>query len=198
MVIIVPLAMIQYPWQKMIVPMITGKIFQNVVMALVYRFASDYASGLVSDDINFDSTDLDQVATDIRTELAAGGYLDVDVTVLRDQDPYRFHIEYDVSSGGQRIPSEVIGDVQLHYVPNADTPLPATVTLIDQTTDLMTFRLNTFTTNEQTEPTVGMDDDGNFMVAWAGNGQDISFLDGLDTKLKDGDEVMIFPPVSGG
>ncbi|MFC1838323.1 MoaD/ThiS family protein [Thermodesulfobacteriota bacterium] len=30
------------------------------------------------------------------------------------------------------------------------------------------------------------------------NGQDISFLDGLDTRLKDGDEVMIFPPVSGG
>jgi len=30
------------------------------------------------------------------------------------------------------------------------------------------------------------------------NGQDIAFLDGMDTKLKDGDEVMIFPPVSGG
>lgn len=30
------------------------------------------------------------------------------------------------------------------------------------------------------------------------NGQDISFLKGLDTKLRDGDEVMIFPPVSGG
>ncbi len=30
------------------------------------------------------------------------------------------------------------------------------------------------------------------------NGQDISFLDGINTLLKDGDEVMIFPPVSGG
>ncbi|MBN2305855.1 MAG: hypothetical protein JXQ72_15335 [Anaerolineae bacterium] len=56
MVIIVPLAMIQYPWQKMIVPMITGKIFQNVVMALVYRSASDWAAGMISDDINFDMT----------------------------------------------------------------------------------------------------------------------------------------------
>jgi membrane protein YqaA with SNARE-associated domain len=55
-VIIVPLAMIQYPWQKMVIPMLTGKVFQNVVMALVYRFASDYAAGLVSDDINFDMT----------------------------------------------------------------------------------------------------------------------------------------------
>lgn len=56
MVIIVPLAMIRYPWQKLILPMITGKIFQNVVMALVYRFASHIASDLVSDNINFDMT----------------------------------------------------------------------------------------------------------------------------------------------
>ena len=56
MVVIVPLAMIRYPWQKMVVPMITGKIFQNVVMALVYRFAADYAQSLVSDNIHFDMT----------------------------------------------------------------------------------------------------------------------------------------------
>lgn len=30
------------------------------------------------------------------------------------------------------------------------------------------------------------------------NGKDIAFLDGLDTVLCDGDEVIIFPPVSGG
>lgn len=54
--IIVPLAMIQYSWRKMILPMISGKIFQNVVMALVYRSAADYASKLVSEDINFDMT----------------------------------------------------------------------------------------------------------------------------------------------
>jgi len=56
LVIIVPLAMIQYSWKKMIVPMITGKIFQNVVMALVYRYAADAAESLVSRDINFDMT----------------------------------------------------------------------------------------------------------------------------------------------
>jgi molybdopterin synthase sulfur carrier subunit len=30
------------------------------------------------------------------------------------------------------------------------------------------------------------------------NGRDIAFLDGLDTELKEGDEVLILPPVSGG
>ncbi len=55
-VIIVPLAMIQYPWRKMIVPMVTGKIFQNVVMALIYRFATEQVAHLLSDDVNFDLT----------------------------------------------------------------------------------------------------------------------------------------------
>ncbi len=55
-VIIVPLAMVQYPWRKMIVPMIGGKIIQNVVMALVYRMATNQVARFVSDDINFDMT----------------------------------------------------------------------------------------------------------------------------------------------
>jgi len=56
LMIIVPLAMIRYSWRKMIVPMVMGKIVQNVVMALVYRYAADVASALVSKDINFDMT----------------------------------------------------------------------------------------------------------------------------------------------
>ena len=30
------------------------------------------------------------------------------------------------------------------------------------------------------------------------NGRDIEFLDGLKTKLKDGDVIDVFPPVAGG
>jgi molybdopterin synthase sulfur carrier subunit len=30
------------------------------------------------------------------------------------------------------------------------------------------------------------------------NGRDIGFLNGMDTALQDGDEVLILPPVSGG
>jgi membrane protein YqaA with SNARE-associated domain len=55
-VIIVPLAMVQYPWRKMIVPMIGGKIVQNVYMALIYRFFTAQVEHLISDDINFDTT----------------------------------------------------------------------------------------------------------------------------------------------
>ncbi|MBW2029891.1 MAG: MoaD family protein [Deltaproteobacteria bacterium] len=30
------------------------------------------------------------------------------------------------------------------------------------------------------------------------NGQDIAFLNGMETELKEGDEVLILPPVAGG
>lgn len=30
------------------------------------------------------------------------------------------------------------------------------------------------------------------------NGQDIGFLDGMNTELRNGDEILIMPPVSGG
>ena len=53
-VMILPVAMVKYPWRKVIVPMLTGKIFQNIVVAFIFRYAADSASGLVSTNINMD------------------------------------------------------------------------------------------------------------------------------------------------
>lgn len=56
MTIIVPLSLIRYPWTKMIVPMITGKMLQNMVVALIFRFAADAAADRLSSNINFNLT----------------------------------------------------------------------------------------------------------------------------------------------
>ena len=54
LVLIVPVAMIKYPWRKMIVPMISGKIVQNVIVALIFHLAADRAEGLASGGLRFD------------------------------------------------------------------------------------------------------------------------------------------------
>jgi membrane protein YqaA with SNARE-associated domain len=53
-VMIVPVAMVRYPWRKVIVPMLIGKLFQNIVVAFLFRYAAESASSLVSTDINID------------------------------------------------------------------------------------------------------------------------------------------------
>ncbi len=53
------------------------------------------------------------------------------------------------------------------------------------------FRVNTFTTNAQEDPAIGMDDDGNFTIAWANEGQDISYFNGIVAQQfnRDGERV---------
>jgi uncharacterized membrane protein YdjX (TVP38/TMEM64 family) len=51
-IIIVPAAMVNYPWRKMIVPIVTGKLVQNNVLALIFYYAAGSASGLVSNNFN--------------------------------------------------------------------------------------------------------------------------------------------------
>lgn len=53
------------------------------------------------------------------------------------------------------------------------------------------FRVNTFTTNAQSEPSVGMDDDGNFVIAWRNEGQDLSFFNGITAQRynRDGERL---------
>jgi membrane protein YqaA with SNARE-associated domain len=56
LMIIIPVAMVRYPWQKMIIPMITGKIFQNVVVAFIFYLATEQAESLTTRDLHFDLT----------------------------------------------------------------------------------------------------------------------------------------------
>jgi len=56
MIILVPLAMIRYPWRKLVIPMLTGKVFQNVVMALIYHWGAALVERLLARDVNFDAT----------------------------------------------------------------------------------------------------------------------------------------------
>ncbi len=48
--------------------------------------------------------------------------------------------------------------------------------------DDYTFRVNTFTTNAQDQSSVAMDMYGNFVVAWAGVGQNTSFFNNIDAQ----------------
>lgn len=54
--VVVPLATVKYPWQKIVLPMVAGKIVQNSAVALAFKYAADRAEGLVSRNINFDIT----------------------------------------------------------------------------------------------------------------------------------------------
>jgi membrane protein YqaA with SNARE-associated domain len=53
-VMIVPVALVKYPWHKVIVPMLTGKIFQNIVVACLFYYAAGQAGSLVSGGMNID------------------------------------------------------------------------------------------------------------------------------------------------
>jgi uncharacterized membrane protein YdjX (TVP38/TMEM64 family) len=53
-IILLPAAMVNYPWRKMIVPIVTGKLVQNNVLALIFYYAADSASGPVSSDFNIE------------------------------------------------------------------------------------------------------------------------------------------------
>lgn len=53
-IVLVPAAMVNYPSQKMIVPIVSGKLIHNNTLALLFYYAADSAPGLVSNNFNFD------------------------------------------------------------------------------------------------------------------------------------------------
>lgn len=53
------------------------------------------------------------------------------------------------------------------------------------------FRVNTTTVGAQGQPAIGMNDDGTFIIAWAGTGQYFSYFNGISTQTfnRDGNRI---------
>ncbi len=165
--------------------------------------------------IEFDSANPAANATAIEAALVAAGYEGVSVRALNNNNPYRFQVTFSGLSGGVNQPKIV-------YVPELNPQgqpmLPGTVTVIDTEPDndpvatgpedISTFRVNTTATRPQFQPSVGMDEAGNFTIAWATGGQDMSFFNqilmqrfgrrgerlGTEVQLTVDDTVVYFDP----
>jgi len=136
--------------------------------------------GETTQEIQFDSDNLDAVAAVIESELFDLGYREVTATVLTETDPYRFEVKFKRTFSEPTGADDARARMTIVYVPDATTPLAATVTVADQSpADLLTFRVNPDTTNVQGQPAVATDADGNFVIAWASGGQDISFFNSI-------------------
>ena len=133
--------------------------------------------------IEFDSDNLPGVAAAIEAELLDAGYEDVTVSVLTAADPYQFRISFDGEGSGKDQPT--IEYVAVLDPLNGLPMLAAGVSVADESDDLFTFRVNQMTTNAQIDPDVGMDDAGNFVIAWANEAQDISFFNGITAQRFD-------------
>jgi len=66
-------------------------------------------------------------------------------------------------------------DTEIQSVAPVAIPTGSGLTMLDE----FTFRVNTITANDQGRATVAMDDFGNFVIAWAGEGQYSSFFNNV-------------------
>ena len=143
----------------------------------------------VTDEIQFDSNNPDAVAAGIESELFDLGsredefdlhFRDVTVAVVSDVDPYQFEVRFKNTFEAPTGADDARSWLTIHFDSATLVPPDLTVTVADQSpADLLTFRVNPDTTNAQGEPAVGMDSDGNFVIAWANGGQDISFFNSI-------------------
>ena len=128
--------------------------------------------GVETGDITFNSTGLEVVAISIEEEFISAGYDRAKVSILSATAPFRIMVTFLGESGSLDQPP-------IECVPGT---LPANISVEGDPVDLYTFRVNTNTTNAQFSPDVGMDDAGNFTIAWASLGQDVSFFNGILTQ----------------
>ncbi len=136
---------------------------------------------VLTESITFDSTDLAATADDIEAKLADAGIEGVTVVRVSTTTTGRYRLE--VRFGGE---SAGVDQPLLEYVADT-TALAATVTVRDMNVDLYTIEVNQDTANAQFSPTVAMDDDGSFVVAWANGGQLLSYFNSISVQRFDSD-----------
>lgn len=149
--------------------------------------------GKTTEPIPFDSDNLAMVAQGIQTGLLALDpiYEGTTVTSVKTVAPYQFQISF-----GNRRAEHVSDIMTAAYTPDSGMPAMLAadqkdITAADPLWVLntspggYTFRVNTTTTNRQYDPAVGMDPNGNFLIAWANNGQDLSYFNGISAQMFD-------------
>lgn len=140
---------------------------------------------VTSEPITFDSRALGKVATDLQTTLIMAGYSGARVRQISGVDPYQFEVTFGGRQAGLDVPQIVITGE------NWTTPAGVSVAVqVDDASD-STFRVNTTTTNRQVTPAIGMDAEGNFVIAWANVAQDLSYFNRIAYQRfnRDGDPV---------
>jgi subtilisin-like proprotein convertase family protein len=148
--------------------------------ALVGKFQLNI-NGSTTEPINFDSNRLTDVVAEITARLTDLGYPGVEVKILSGVGPYAFEIHFGGPSGG-------VDQPLIQYEPvlvNGQPSLSAAITIADKQGDLSTLRVNQFTTGRQYEPSVAMDDQGNFVISWTNEGQDLSYFHGITAQQFD-------------
>ena len=142
---------------------------------------------VVTQAITFNNTDLGSdstgTATSIQNALVAAGFQGVTVVnVLPSVQPgkptrFTFNVTFAGASLG-------IDEPPIEYVAAA-AALPVTMTQANITPDMYTLQANVNYTNPQIEPAIAMDPFGNFVVAWANQGQDVSWFNNVDFQRFD-------------
>jgi len=117
------------------------------------------------------------VTDQIRQQMLDAGYRDVTVTIVSGTDPYKFDVRFKTTFKSAVGSKEAAERTSIQILPGM---LPAIVSTQNRSpSDLLTFRVNTDTTNAQGQPTVGVDDVGNFVIAWGSGGQELSYFNDI-------------------
>ncbi|HYW79162.1 MAG TPA: hypothetical protein VE890_06265, partial [Thermoguttaceae bacterium] len=139
---------------------------------------------ITTDSIHFNSNDLLMTAGNIETALTEADFDGVVVTRTTTLPNYwyRFNIRFGGASSGI--------DYLVEYVEDTVTPVnlsASAVSVKEMDVDFYSFLVNVDTANPQFDPAVDMDDQGNFVIAWANGGQELSYFNHIAVQRFDRD-----------